>query len=51
MLYEQFERKGLALPPGERKWSTNHLARLEQVLRTNEKLQTGVRQLSLQKSV
>jgi len=40
MLYEQFERKGLALPPGERKWSTNHLARLEQVLQTNEKLQT-----------
>jgi transposase len=40
MLYEQFERKGLALPPGERKWPTNHLARLEQVLQTNEKLQT-----------
>lgn len=30
MLYEQFERK----------WSTNHLGRPEQVLRTNEKLQT-----------
>jgi transposase len=40
MLYEQFERKGLALPPGERKWPTNHLVRLEQVLQTNEKLQT-----------
>ncbi|MFA7462988.1 MAG: ISL3 family transposase [Anaerovoracaceae bacterium] len=40
MLYERFERKGLALPPGERKWPTTHLARLEQVLQTNEKLQT-----------
>ncbi len=40
LLFEQFEAKGLSLPPGERKWATNNLQRLEQVLEVNEDLHT-----------
>ncbi len=39
-LFEEFETKGMSLPPGERKWATNNLERLEQVLEVNEGLQT-----------
>jgi transposase len=39
-LSEHFEKRGLSLPPGERKWATNNLQRLEQVLQVNDNLHT-----------
>lgn len=40
-LYEKYESKGLAIPEGERKWRMTNAKRLEQVLSSNQKLQTA----------
>lgn len=39
-LYETYEKKGLSIPSNERKYSTNNVKRLENVLRVNSTLQT-----------
>ena len=40
-LYDRYESKGLSIPEGERKWKVTNASRLEQILSTNEKLQTA----------
>ena len=40
-LYDRYESKGLSIPDGEHKWKVTNASRLEQILSTNEKLQTA----------
>ena len=40
-MYEKYESKGLAIPEGERKCRMTNAKRLEQVLSSNQKLQTA----------
>lgn len=40
-LYDRCESKGLSIPEGERKWKVTNASRLEQILSSNEKLQTA----------
>lgn len=40
-LYDRYESKGLSIPEGECKWKVTNASRLEQILSSNEKLQTA----------
>ena len=40
-LYEQYEKKGLSIPEGERKWNITSLDKLENILKSNDTIQSA----------